>query len=84
MPPFLQIVLDKFVDSYYQEKKNIRYDRDAILNLCLYFSCVMDNEIKTKRNPNEIKKYKNLKMYGLDYIKYNKKTITNYLNLQTR
>jgi hypothetical protein len=78
MLTLLTPILDKFLDAYKSEKKVIRNDRDAMIDLYLYFSFFMDDLIaKNKREKN---KYMKLKKSGLDYIKINSKKIIKQLH----
>lgn len=73
MPTILSTILDQFLDVYKIEKKAFKNDRDAMLDLYLYFSAFMDNMIKL--NKKQKHKYTKLKQAGLSYIKSNAKQI---------
>lgn len=79
MPTVLSHIFDQFTDVYTMEKKVVKYDRDAIIDLYLYFSMFMDKEIKQKRNKYDKTTYTNLKKVGLRYIKQNPKKVLSYL-----
>lgn len=73
MPTILSTILDQFLDVYRQEKKAFKNDRDAMIDLYLYFSAFMDELIET--NKKQKNKYTKLKQTGLLYIKSNPKQI---------
>jgi hypothetical protein len=77
MPKFFDVIFDKFLDTYIKEKKAIENDRDAMIELYLYYSHFMDYEIS--RNKREKDKYTKLKTLGLKFIKSNGKIILNKL-----
>jgi hypothetical protein len=79
MPTALEIVFDEFLKTYLNHKIAFKNDRDTIIDLYLYFSMFMDNEIKLKRNKYDKNKYIKLKQIGLRYIKQNPKRILSYL-----
>lgn len=77
MPTFLLPIFDKFKDAYEIEKKVMKNDRDAMIDLYLYFSAFMDDLIsKNKRQKN---KYTKLKKLGQEYIKSNTKEIVKFI-----
>jgi len=83
MPPTLKVIFDQFLQKYLQTNKRINNDRDAMIDLYLYFSTFMDTEIKSKRNKYDIDKYTKLKNLGLQFIKHNPKNILKYLKSTT-
>jgi len=83
MPPTLRVIFDQFLQKYLQTNKRIVNDRDAMIDLYLYFSAFMDTKIKLKRNKYDIDKYTKLKKLGIQYIKQEPKTILNYLKTIT-
>lgn len=79
MPTILSHIFDQFTDVYTIEKKVVKYDRDTMIDLYLYFSMFMDDQIKQKRNKYDKDMYCNLKVAGLRYIKQNPKDVLSYL-----
>lgn len=75
----LEHIFDKFLKTYSNHKTAFKNDRDAIIDLYLYFSMFMDKEIKQKRNKYDKTTYINLKKLGLRYIKQNPKDVLSYL-----
>ncbi|WJZ48017.1 hypothetical protein [Synechococcus phage DSL-LC03] len=79
MPTALKIIFDEFTKTYLIYNKMFKNDRDAMIDLYLYFSMFMDKEIKEKRNKYDKTTYINLKKLGLRYIKQNPKDVLSYL-----
>jgi hypothetical protein len=75
MPSTLKIIFDQFLELYSEKINKLKSDRDTMLDLYLYFSAFMDNEIKTKKNKYDRTKYSKLKKFGLTYIKDNSKQL---------
>jgi hypothetical protein len=79
MPVALTVIFDQFIKTYLSYNTSFKDDRDAIIDLYLYFSMFMDREIDLKRNKYDKNKYIKMKELGLRYIKQNPKTILSYL-----
>jgi hypothetical protein len=77
MPTFLSPIFDQFKDAYKIEKKVMRNDRDAALDLYLYFSAFMDDLIL--KNKNQKTQYTKLKKLGQQYIKSNTKEVVKFI-----
>lgn len=77
MPTFLLPIFDKFKDAYEIEKKVMKNDRDAMIDLYLYFSAFMDDLIS--KNKRQKIKYTKLKKLGQEYIKSNTKEIVKFI-----
>jgi len=83
MPSQLKIIFDQFLQTYLQKNKIIKNDRDAMIDLYLYFSAFMDTQIRLKRNKYDKDKYTKLKKLGLQFIKQESKQVLNYLKTTT-
>lgn len=79
MPLFFKTIFDKFLEDSSYDRKQLRNDRDVILDLYLYYSQFMDNQIKLKPNKRELDKLNKMKILGLSYIKFNGKKILKYI-----